>query len=219
MLEQRRPVVPGHVLRVADDVVAVEGRDRDDMEVGKAERLELGADLLEPVLRPVDEVHLVDGDGHVRGAEDRDDVGVTACLLDDALPRVEQDHGDVGGRRARDHVARVLHVARRVRELEPSPRGHERAVGDVDRDPLLALGAQPVGEQGEVDGRVAAPATRLLDVLELVDVDLLRVVEQPPDQRRLAVVDGPAGDEPEQLGLQLRLRSSQRASCPPSPPR
>ena len=108
-------------------------------------------------------------------------------------------------------------MARRVGELEAAPRGDERAVGDVDRDPLLALGAQAVGEQREVDVAVAAALRGLLDVLELVGEDLLRVEEQAADQRRLAVVDRARGDEPEQLGLHHRLRSSHRASCPPSP--
>ena len=105
----------------------------------------------------------------------------------------------------------------RVGELEAAARRDERAVRDVDRDPLLALGAQAVGEQREVDVVVAAPARRVLDVLELVDEDLLRVVEQPADQRRLAVVDRAGGDEPQQLGVEELLRSSQRASGPPSP--
>ena len=48
----------------------------------------------------------------------------------------------------------------RVGELEAAPRRDERAVGDVDRDPLLALGAQAVGEQREVDVAVAAPRAR-----------------------------------------------------------
>jgi hypothetical protein len=120
---------------------------------------------------------------------DRRDVGVAARLLDHALARVEQDDRDVGGRGAGDHVARVLDVPGRVGELEAAPRRDERAVGDVDRDPLLALGAEAVGEEREVDVAVAAALARLLDVLELVGEDLLRVVEQPADQRRLAVVD------------------------------
>ena len=89
----------------------------------------------------------------------------------------------------------------RVGELEAAARRDERAVGDVDRDPLLALGAQAVGEQREVDVRRRRGAPSLLDVLHLVDEDLLRVVEQPADQRRLAVVDRAARDEAEELGL------------------
>ena len=206
VLEQRRPVVPGHVLRGVDDVVALEGRHRDDVQVGETERLEVACDLVVALLRPVDEIHLVDGDRDVRHAQDRRDVGVAARLLDDAVARVDEDHGDVGGRGARHHVARVLHVAGRVGELEAAARRHERAVRDVDRDALLALGAEAVGEQREVDVAVAAALRRLLDVLHLVDEDLLRVVEQPADERRLAVVDRAARDEAEELRLLSLLR-------------
>ena len=75
----------------------------------------------------------------------------------------------------------------------------EVAVGDVDGDALLALGPQAVGEQREVRVLVAPLARRALDRLELVLEDRLRVVEQPADERRLAVVDGPGGGEPQEL--------------------
>ena len=77
----------------------------------------------------------------------------------------------------------------------------ERAVGDVDRDPLLPLGAQAVGQERQVDVAVAAAQRGLLDLLELVGEDLLRVVEQPAEQRRLAVVDRAGGHEAKQLGV------------------
>ena len=199
-----------------DDVVALERRHRDHVQIGEAERLEVAGDLVVALLRPVDEIHLVHGDRDVRHAQDRGDVRVAARLLDDAVARVDEDDREVGGRCARDHVARVLHVARRVGELEAAARRDERAVGDVDRDPLLALGAQAVGEEREVDVRVAAPLRRLLDVLHLVDEDLLRVVEQPADQRRLAVVDRAARDEAQQLRLLRLLRNSRHVCGPPS---
>ena len=94
-------------------------------------------------------------------------------------------------------------MAGRVGELEAAARRDEGAVGDVDRDPLLALGAEPVGEQREVDVAVAAPLRGLLDVLELVEEDLLRVVEQPADQRRLAVVDRARRDQAHQLRVAI----------------
>ena len=72
----------------------------------------------------------------------------------------------------------------RVGQDERAPRGGEVAVGDVDRDALLALGAQAVGQAREVELAVA-PA----QVVELVGEDRLGVVEQAPDERRLAVVD------------------------------
>ena len=82
--------------------------------------------------------------------QQRGDERVAARLLEHALARVDQDEREVGGRRAGDHVARVLHVAGRVGDDELAPRRGEVAVGDVDRDALLALGAQAVGEQREV---------------------------------------------------------------------
>ena len=116
VLEQRRPGVPRHRVGAVDDVVALERRQRDhrrvpDLEL-RAELGELARDLVEALLRELDEVHLVDRVHDVRQREHADDVGVAARLLDHALARVDEDHRDVGGRRAGDHVARVLHVAR-----------------------------------------------------------------------------------------------------------
>ncbi len=160
---------------------------------------EVELDRAESRLVEVDEVHLVDGEDDVGDAEHRGDVGVPLGLLDDALARVEQDDRDVGRRGAGDHVAGVLDVPGRVGELEAARGGDERAVRDVDRDALLALGAQPVREERQVDVAVAAALARLLDVLELVRHHLLRVEEQAADERRLAVVDRAARDEPQEL--------------------
>jgi hypothetical protein len=125
---------------------------------------ELGADALEHRLVVVDEVHLVDADEQVGHAQQRGQEGVAARLLDDALPGVDEHQREVGGR-AGDHVAGVLLVAGGVGDDELAPRRGEVAVGDVDGDALLALGAEPVGEQREVDIAVAAALTDLLDVL------------------------------------------------------
>ena len=115
---------------------------------------------------------------------------MAARLLDDAVAGVDQHDGDVGGARAGDHVARVADVAGGVGDDERAPRGGEEAVGDVDRDALLALGAQAVGQPREVD----------LGVVDLVGHQRLGVVEQPPDQGRLAVVDRAGGGEADEVG-------------------
>ena len=145
-------------------------------------------DLLEALLAPVDEVHLVDAQHEVRDAEQRREEGVPARLLEHALAGVDEDEREVGGRRARDHVARVLDVPGGVGDDElPLGRG-EVAVGDVDGDALLALGPEAVGEQRQVGVLVAALARRALDRFELVLEDRLRVVEEPADEGGLAVV-------------------------------
>jgi hypothetical protein len=47
-------------------------------------------------------------------------------------------------------------VAGRIGDDELAFRRGEIAIGDVDGDALLALGAQAVGEQREIDGPAAA---------------------------------------------------------------
>ena len=154
------------------------------------------------------EIDLVDREDHVRHAQQRDDGEVTAGLLHDALAGVDENDDRVGRRRAGDHVARVLHVSGAVGEDERPSARREVAVGDVDRDALLALGAQAVGQQGEVElaVREAAVGRRAGDLLELVGEDRLRVVQQSADERRLAVVDRSRCREAEQRGLLARRR-------------
>ena len=79
----------------------------------------------------------------------------------------------------------------RVGDDELALLGREEAIGDVDRDALLALGGEAVDQQREVDllPLRADPLRIGLQRGELVLEDHLRIVEQPPDQRRLAVVD------------------------------
>ena len=153
----------------------------------------------EQVLVVADEIHLVDAHDEVRDAQQRRDERVALGLLDHAVARVDEHERQVGGRRAGDHVARVLHVARRVGDDELALRCGEVAVGDVDGDALLALGPQAVGEQREVDVVGAHLRRRALDRLELILEDRFGVVEQAADERRLAVVDRARSGEAQQL--------------------
>ncbi len=129
-------------------------------------------------------------------------------LRQHALARVDQDHGEVRAGGAGDHVARVLLVSRRVGDDELALVGREEAVGHVDRDALLALGREAIDEQREVEfAALRADFLRVrLERGELVLEDHLRVVEQAPDQRALAVVDAAAGDEPQQALVLVRVQ-------------
>ncbi len=144
---------------------------------------ELAADLVEALLAPVDQVHLVDRHDDVRNAQQGGDEGMPARLLQNAVAGVDQHHCEVGGRCAGDHVARVLNVTGRVGDDEFAAWRGEVAVGHVDRDALLALRAQAVGQQGQVDCGRTAPPAGALDGRQLVLEDALRVVEQPADER------------------------------------
>ena len=211
------PWYQGIASRALDDVVAEQRRDRDERHVGhlqaRGEAVEVLDDRVEDALVEVDQVHLVDAHDHVRDPQQRADERVALGLRDDALARVDQHDRQVGRRGAGDHVARVLLVPGRVGDDEAPLRGREVAVGDVDRDPLLALGAQAVGQQREVEEVVAHALAGLLDVRELVGEDLLGVVQQPADQRALAVVDRAGGREAQQVGRAL----GQAAGTRPAP--
>jgi len=54
-------------------------------------------------------------------------------------------------------------VPRSVGDDELPPRGREVAVGHVDRDPLLALGAEAVGEIRQVDLPAAGDVSGALE--------------------------------------------------------
>ena len=143
----------------------VEGRDRNGGDLGETEPggegLVVPADFLEALGAVVDQVHLVDRQHHVADADQRDQVAVAPGLGQHPLAGVDEDHRHLGGGGAGDHVAGVLLVAGGVGDDELALVGGEEAVGDVDGDPLLALGLQAVEEQGVVDLSPWVP-TRLL---------------------------------------------------------
>ena len=60
--------------------------------------------------------------------------------------------------------------------LSTAPVGREVPVRDVDRDALLALGAQAVGQQGEVERAVRSLAGTLEDVV--AEIAATRITER-----------------------------------------
>jgi hypothetical protein len=163
-----------------------------------------------PGLVVAGEIDLVDGEHHMADAGQGHDRRMAAGLGQEPLSSVDEEHREVGTRGARRHVARILLVAGRVRDDEGAPRGRHVAVGDIDRDPLLALGLEPIDQQGEVDiVAIGSMTSRIaLERGELVVVDEALLVEQPPDESRLSVVDRPTCEKPQgrQRGSGSRLR-------------
>lgn len=156
--------------------------------------VELVADLLEALLRPVDEVHLVHGENDMLNPQQRRQECVPAGLFQQAVAGVDEHDRQLRGRRARDHVAGVLDVPRGVGDDELALGRGEVAVRDVDRDALFALGAQPVGQCGEVgDARLVG------DGVQVIQRQAVGVVHEPADQRALAVVDRPRRGDAQQL--------------------
>ena len=118
-------------------------------------------------------------------------------LRQDPVSRVDQHDGQVGAGRAGRHVPGVLFVARRVGDDELPPGRRKIPVGHVDGDALLPFGLETVQQHGQV-GRLVL-ADHLLERGEVVLVDVLRVGQEPADQRGLAVVHAARRTEAEQF--------------------
>ena len=86
-------------------------------------------------------------------------------------------------------------MAGRVGDDEAALRSGEVAVGDIDGDALLALGAQTVGEQRKVGLAIAIAAARLDHGSKLVFEDRLGVVQQATNEGALAVVYRASGGD------------------------
>ena len=106
-------------------------------------------------------------------------------------------------------------VARRIGDDKTPPRRSEVAVCHVDGDALFPLGLKPVKQERGIelisDGAVFFGIP--LQSTFLVFKDQRCVEQKPPDQRRLAVVDRPAGQKPELVALRRRSFHQRRRLC------
>ncbi len=209
VVEQARTFKPRHVPALCDDVVAVEGADRDEVKIGRLQARgivgEFRADLVEYLFVVVHQIHLVDSYDDVLNAEQGGDKSMPAGLPQYATARVHQDDREIRGRSAGRHVARVLLVPRRVGDDEfPLGRG-EITVSDVDGDALFAFGAQAVGEQSQIERAGGAVHRRFGDRCELVFVNAVGIVQQPADQRALAIVYAARGRKAEEIRFLVLL--------------
>ncbi len=204
VLQKRRALVPGHHrLGAMRNVVSEHRRDRDGDCLCEPEPLhqglEVALDGAEARLRPVGQVHLVDGENDALDAHQIEDGGMAPGLDLDPGAGIDEQDRDIGVRGAGRHVARVLLVARGVDDDEAARRRVEVAPGDVDGDALLALGDQTVEQQAEIE-RSRRRALCLLEHQLLVGVHGAGVDEHAADQGGLAVVDGAAGEHVQRLG-------------------
>src|SRR3954451_1746500 len=175
----------------------------------------LRADVVEHFARIVDEVELVDRENDRPDAQQRDEVRVPACLIDQTLRRIDEDHGELCVRGTGDHVAGVLLVTGSIGDDELAAIGREVPVGDIDGDALFALGGQSIDEEREIE--LTAGSTEPLRIGlnrgQVVLEDEVRVVQQATDQRALGIVDASTGDEAQQARLlpSIEMLLDQRA--------
>ncbi|CAB4931759.1 unannotated protein [freshwater metagenome] len=110
-----------------------------------------------------------------------------------AASSVDKEDGDIAVGCRHRHVSRVLLMTRSVcDEHATTIREIHVAIGDINRDPLLALGLEPVSEKREVDlsHRNRRPAAASLPrVFELVERNAVGLGEEASDERGLAVID------------------------------
>ena len=121
---------------------------------------------------------------------------MAAAVLAHALLGVDDQHGGLGARRARDHVLQELDVAGGVDDDVVALRALEEAARGVDRDALVLLVRQRV-EQERVLERLARALALAPHRLELALRQRSGVGEQAADDRALAVVDVTDDDDVE----------------------
>ena len=139
----------------------IEGRERDEVQVRnlqpRGERRVVADDLVEDVLAVVHQVHLVDGDDDVPDAEQRDDEAVPLGLRSTpwraSIRMMARSQFEAPVAMFRVYCSWPGQSAMMNLRL----LGGKVAVGDVDRDALLALGLQPVGEQRQVELAAVVP--------------------------------------------------------------
>jgi hypothetical protein len=161
-------LVPGAVGGGLDHVVAVEAGDGDEGHgLGVVANLldEVGGlldDLVEPILRPLGGVHLVDGDDELLDTQGVGEQGVLTGLTvlgDTSLELTgagsDDEDGAVGLGGTSDHVLDEVTVAGGVNDGDIVPRGLELPEGDIDRDTTLTLGLQLVEHPGVLEGTLA----------------------------------------------------------------
>src|SRR5260370_24461919 len=124
-----------------------------------------------------------------------------ARLRQHPVARIHQEDGQGGRGSGGREVARVLLVARGIGDDELALGGGKIPVSDIDGDALFPFRPQAIRQQREIERAGRLIYRRLARRRDLVLIDALRIVEQPPDQRGLAVIHAARGREPQQLLL------------------
>lgn len=124
---------------------------------------------------------------------------MTAGLLHNALPGINEDDDQAGIRCTGDHITGVLYMARCISNNEFPFGGGKVPVGYIDRDALFAFGTEPVCEQGQIDGTVLFIAGLFFQGFELVGQDILAVVQQAADEGAFSIIYRAGGDKAEKV--------------------
>src|SRR5438093_478604 len=196
-LDKGGALVPRHLGRRLDDVLALVRADRDEGDLvdlvadAPQEPGEFRLQFVEPRLGEgrLRRVHLVDRDDQLLDTKRAGEEDVLLRLRLDALCGADDEDRGVRLGRARDHVLDEVPVARGVDDREVVLVRVKALVRDVDRKAARPLLLDLVHDEGELEGGLAHLLGELLQILQFVRVDVPGVVEDPADGRRLPVVD------------------------------
>ena len=158
-------------------------------------------DLIEARLRVAHQIHLVNRNDNLADTKQTRDVRVTTSLHGDTCACINEQDRKIAGARARRHIARELLVARRVTDDELARGGGEVAIRHINGDPLFAFALEPINEQREVEfaglGSHRFRVTRCSG--KRVFVNHVRVVQESPNERALAIIDRTAGQKSQEF--------------------
>ncbi len=116
---------------------------------------EIGFDLPETGLAPVNQIHLVDGKQDAGNAHQRENRRMPARLLLQALPGIDQHDRRVGVAGAARHVAGVLVVARAIDEDQTALRGIKIAPSHIDGYALLPFCDEAIEQETVIEVWIA----------------------------------------------------------------
>jgi len=183
---------PGHLGGAVDDVLAVLGGDRDEVNGVQAEGLQedrvFGDNLLVGGLRVVDEVHLVHQHDELLHAQEGEQERVAAGLVHHAFLGVDEQKGGGGAGGAGHHVLEELLVARGIDDRVSALLRAEEDARGIDGDILFLLFNERV-EKESIFKLHAFDGTVLTNLLDLAVGQRVGVVEETADEGGLAVVD------------------------------
>src|SRR6516225_9659599 len=151
VLEETGSAVPRRPCRNLGHVIAEPRRERNrcnkDLAELCSEVRKIPDNIIKTTLLEADEIHLVDGEHDVPNAEQPAEVGMTLGLRQHPFARVDQNDGQLRGRGAGRHIARVLLVPGRVGDDEGTLWRRKKPMRDVNGDALLTLVLETVEKQ------------------------------------------------------------------------
>ena len=131
-------------------------------------------------------------------------------LRQHSFARIDENDCQITSGSTRGHIPRVLLVSRGVGNDEFSLGGRKITVCYIDRDPLLPLIIESVGEESRVESTAnGSMGLRVfLQCCQLVLIDHLGLDQHPTDEGAFTVIDTATCQKPQQLFLLVLFQIS-----------